>query len=1190
MSSAQPIRYGPFLGVHTDNDERYVQPPYATDSLNTRYEDGSLSPRYGFRNICGAQRYKSTEMDALKLYDRADGIVSDAPYSVYVTVERYGSDTSNLGRLMTVNTTTGARTKVLRNKNTYQKNDIHLGGATGGTYTITVGSSTTVALAWNANDATVQAAIEALATVGAAGVVVTTRPGGHRLSFAVNATLTTATELAVSMTSSLTGTTTTPACLVSTHAKTKSEITQIQVGGATGGSFDFTFYGSTATIPFGATASGFQSLLEALGNINPGDVTVAQYADGFYLSWGGRYLGDDLTQPSIVDNTSGGTGVVIATIVSGQEPASPLIDGTSAVPVLADSYWKILVVDSVVYGFNYAAGDEVPQTSEQTPLWKFTLGDNYSFVAIKPPVAPTDTTQKLAVQYRRQPGSATLGYKVFNWASAGLSTKKDNAVFTAAAVSGVSLDITVAATGLGWLEEKLSALTAGNQNLQYGDCVAFRLKRDDVSTKFDPRTVQVYFKDTNGVDSADGAANQNTTGRADLDTRVLNASADADTTLEYYVFARFPPGKTRTDWAATKYFGIQVNVTATDGTGTISIAPIKIGGMPGLYVPNKDWQAAYAFKDSATGQVSGVGGSITVPHQSLQGDLAFPNFNDPAASPAYLGVIPTLTIVGSSETNVDFVDILLRQQTIDVNPLTANVVGWSQWRQVDEVAESASFTYILQTDASSFSQKPAFTTGVFEYDDIVNATMIHGAVQWLFRKNNRFEVRYSAVGDVLNLVKIDNSDLDILDPGEGANYVFTDKTVDEPVVGFPVTTGCFILGQNGAYAQSGFTPLTMSPVSRIAGSVGCCGADSAKLWRTDDGQSAVVYVSKDANNVFILPAFAVDIQAMNYRPSEYSIAIRHSIRSFLTGGSSLVNTNRMELQIDQRGDAMWIVYVNRVVVYRRKSTIDGSRQWEFYKYNLDAIGSEWLKCHFSEDLGMRCMRINGAMDEVEYDSTDDMAVIEPVWSTPSSVQTTLDRIDFDGTTGHVDPGWPTGAAVVARKSVTNVAAGTTYYAYSTGAGGYKLYDTYANAIAGGSTGRIDLDTTAVNTDYSCGRDDQYRTLGADPAYKAYWISGEHDDASWWNITRTEVDRDNMTDCPTIMFYGDRQNLAASRTDSGGTLTTPVTKTCTVGHLNLYWPKWLRNRYMKCKIVLSENSAPIRALTIWRTPSQRRHRA
>jgi len=59
------------------------------------------------------------------------------------------------------------------------------GDATGGTFTLTVGAATTSAIAYDANAATVQAAIEALATVGTGNVVCT---GGALPSTAVVAT------------------------------------------------------------------------------------------------------------------------------------------------------------------------------------------------------------------------------------------------------------------------------------------------------------------------------------------------------------------------------------------------------------------------------------------------------------------------------------------------------------------------------------------------------------------------------------------------------------------------------------------------------------------------------------------------------------------------------------------------------------------------------------------------------------------------------------------------------------------------------------------------------------------------------------------------------------------------------------------------------------------------------------------
>lgn len=59
--------------------------------------------------------------------------------------------------------------------------NVQLGGATGGTYTITYGGQTTSGLAYNANAAAVKAAIEALSTVGSGNVEVTAITGGFEI-------------------------------------------------------------------------------------------------------------------------------------------------------------------------------------------------------------------------------------------------------------------------------------------------------------------------------------------------------------------------------------------------------------------------------------------------------------------------------------------------------------------------------------------------------------------------------------------------------------------------------------------------------------------------------------------------------------------------------------------------------------------------------------------------------------------------------------------------------------------------------------------------------------------------------------------------------------------------------------------------------------------------------------------------
>lgn len=85
---------------------------------------------------------------------------------------------------------------------------------------------------------------------------------------------------------------------------------------ATGGTFALTFEGLTTTaIAEAATAATVQAALEALNNVDPGDVTVTGSAGGPYtITWGGQYYKTDVeaivTDPALL---TGGTGTAVIT-------------------------------------------------------------------------------------------------------------------------------------------------------------------------------------------------------------------------------------------------------------------------------------------------------------------------------------------------------------------------------------------------------------------------------------------------------------------------------------------------------------------------------------------------------------------------------------------------------------------------------------------------------------------------------------------------------------------------------------------------------------------------------------------------------------------------------------------------------------------------------------------------------------
>lgn len=90
-----------------------------------------------------------------------------------------------------------------------------------------------------------------------------------------------------------------------------NEITQIAITGApTGGSFTITWNGqTTAAIPYNATALQVQQALEALSNIEVGDVSVAGGqlpGTAITITWVGRQTSTNVNAPTTTDSLTGG--------------------------------------------------------------------------------------------------------------------------------------------------------------------------------------------------------------------------------------------------------------------------------------------------------------------------------------------------------------------------------------------------------------------------------------------------------------------------------------------------------------------------------------------------------------------------------------------------------------------------------------------------------------------------------------------------------------------------------------------------------------------------------------------------------------------------------------------------------------------------------------------------------------------
>ena len=199
------------------------------------------------------------------------------------------------------------------------------GSPTGGTFTVSFAGATTSAIAYNASAATVQAALEALATIGVGNVAVT---GGALPGTAVSVTFQNAlgkqNVVAMTTADSFTGGTS-PASAVATATAGTGTTNEIQTvyasGTVSGGTFTITFSGqTTSAIAYNASAATVQAALEALSNVVPGDVVVSGTAGVIYiLKWGNNFAAQDVAAVTIGNGSiTGGGSYLVATASAGQ--------------------------------------------------------------------------------------------------------------------------------------------------------------------------------------------------------------------------------------------------------------------------------------------------------------------------------------------------------------------------------------------------------------------------------------------------------------------------------------------------------------------------------------------------------------------------------------------------------------------------------------------------------------------------------------------------------------------------------------------------------------------------------------------------------------------------------------------------------------------------------------------------------
>ncbi|MGI5911153.1 MAG: flagellar hook-basal body complex protein [Syntrophomonadaceae bacterium] len=200
---------------------------------------------------------------------------------------------------------------------------LDLGGATGGTYTLTYEGIDTPAIPYDAPATGAGSIQEALETIPAlTGNVAVADNGDGTFSITFSDSLGD-TDL-IGITSNLIGGTDATVTESNPGVDAISEVQTLDLGGATEGIFTLTFNtDTTGPISVNAdaaiTASNIQTALESLPSIGNGNVSVAANEDGtFSVTFTGTLVGIDTQLLQINPSFTGGA-AVITTIIEGQE-------------------------------------------------------------------------------------------------------------------------------------------------------------------------------------------------------------------------------------------------------------------------------------------------------------------------------------------------------------------------------------------------------------------------------------------------------------------------------------------------------------------------------------------------------------------------------------------------------------------------------------------------------------------------------------------------------------------------------------------------------------------------------------------------------------------------------------------------------------------------------------------------------
>ncbi|MEO8272157.1 MAG: hypothetical protein ABI557_20775, partial [Aureliella sp.] len=256
-----------------------------------------------------------------------------------------------------------------------------------GTFTVTHNGQTTAAIAWNASEATMQSAIEALSSIGAGNVLVTlTSPGTYSRTLSLTfrdakaginlpqTTINTANIVPAMGTL-------TPFATTSVTGGIFSETQSIVLANATGGTWRLAYNGEiTGPLSPSITAAQVKTALDAFSSIN--SVTVTGSSGSFSVTFGGTQANTNMNTlfGDAADTTNGSTLRTISTVYDANDQVTSLSDPSASITTTFDKLGRATTIVNTIAGLtpSLTINQSFDSSSNRTEL-NATIGTTKDF-------------------------------------------------------------------------------------------------------------------------------------------------------------------------------------------------------------------------------------------------------------------------------------------------------------------------------------------------------------------------------------------------------------------------------------------------------------------------------------------------------------------------------------------------------------------------------------------------------------------------------------------------------------------------------------------------------------------------------------------------------------------------------------------------------------------------------------------